>query len=69
MGCIQMDSHETLSEQERELLQLAIEEGYFEVPRRISLVELSTLAGLTDTETSRRLRRALDTHLRATLDE
>lgn len=64
-----MSSNTVLSEQERKLLQLAVDEGYFEVPRRITLDELSNLSGLTDVETSQRLRRALNGHLQATLDE
>jgi predicted DNA binding protein len=45
-----------VSEDERELLHLAIERGYYDVPRRISLAELADAAGVVKSTASRRLR-------------
>lgn len=55
-----------LKDEQAQLLRLAVEEGYFEVPRGISLVELSDRVGMTDGEVSRKLRQALDHLLRDT---
>lgn len=46
----------SVSEDERELLHLAIERGYYDVPRRISLAELADAAGVVKSTASRRLR-------------
>lgn len=64
-----MGSDDTRRREQRELIRTAVESGYFEVPRRVSLEELSERLGMTDTEVSRELRRALDQYLRETLLE
>ncbi|MDS0293711.1 helix-turn-helix domain-containing protein [Halogeometricum luteum] len=62
-----MGSSDTLSEYQREILRLAVREGYFETPRRITLEELSDVVGVADVRTSEEIRQALDTHLRETV--
>ncbi|MFC6939227.1 helix-turn-helix domain-containing protein [Salinirubellus sp. GCM10025818] len=47
-----------LTEGQREALTIACEEGYFDVPRRITLVDLADRLGISDTAASQRLRRA-----------
>ena len=54
---------------QRRILSTAVSEGYFEVPRQITLSELGEQLRLSDVETSQQLRRALDLHLRETLSE
>ena len=49
-----------LTEAQRETLQFALEEGYFDVPRRINLMELSEQLGISDSAVSQRLRRGLE---------
>jgi predicted DNA binding protein len=44
----------------RELLELAYQEGYFEVPRETSLVELAEELGYTNQEASAAIREALN---------
>jgi predicted DNA binding protein len=56
-----------LDEGQRELLSDAVREGYFKVPRRTTLVELSDAHCITDREASERLRAALDDVLRECL--
>lgn len=57
--------HESdLSSVQRDLLRSAIREGYFEVPRRITLVELAAACGMSDLEASEQLRYGLDTVVR-----
>lgn len=59
----------TLTETQEELLQSAAHEGYFKVPREITLVDLAEIHGISDKETSQQLRRGLDVIVRdATLD-
>jgi predicted DNA binding protein len=48
-----------LTEKQTELLTVAYEEGYFEVPRRISQDELADRLGVSKSAVSQRLRRAL----------
>jgi hypothetical protein len=43
---------------QRETLLLAYEEGYFDIPRKITLVELGDLLEISDQSVSERLRRA-----------
>lgn len=50
----------TLTEPQRELLRSAVREGYFKVPREVTLVELAEIHGISDTEASQQLRRGLD---------
>ena len=60
----------TLTETQRELLQSAVREGYFKVPREVSLVDLAEIHGLSDREVSERLRRGLNVVVRdATFDD
>ena len=44
---------------QREMVVLAIEHGYFEIPRETSLSELANVFGISDQAASERLRRAL----------
>ncbi|NKE35613.1 MarR family transcriptional regulator [Natronococcus sp. JC468] len=48
-----------LTEKQRELLTVAYEEGYFDVPRRISQNELADRLGVSKSAVSQRLRRAI----------
>lgn len=50
-----------LSTKQREALELAVREGYFDVPRRVSLDELADDVGLSHQAYSERLRRGIDT--------
>lgn len=59
---------DALTDEQRETLQLALEEGYFDVPRGITLVQLADRLGLSDSAVSQRLRRGIaavlgETHL------
>lgn len=51
------------TEEQREMLRTALERGYFDVPRRINLIELGDEFGISDTAVSQRLRRGLSTIL------
>jgi predicted DNA binding protein len=57
-----------LTRAQSEALTLALELGYFEVPRRTSLEDLASELGVSDSATSQRLRRGLSTLLRATIE-
>jgi len=48
-----------LTDEQREALQTALEEGYFAVPREITLVELAEKLGISDSAVSQRIRRGL----------
>ncbi|MEF8914989.1 helix-turn-helix domain-containing protein [Natronomonas sp.] len=48
----------TLTDEQRETLELAYERGYFEVPRSISTSELADELGVSNQAVSERLRRA-----------
>lgn len=54
---------DVLAAEEREALRVALEMGYFEVPRAATLVEVADELGSTDAEVSRRLRLGLGTLL------
>lgn len=56
-----------LTEAQRETLAMAAREGYFSVPKDISLVGLADQLGISDQATSERLRRGMDRLIRATL--
>ncbi|MFD1585457.1 helix-turn-helix domain-containing protein [Halorientalis brevis] len=58
-----------LTPEQREVLQTAMEHGYFEVPRAVTLDELGDLLDISDSAASQRLRRGLATLLEATLSE
>ena len=50
---------QTIPEKERVVLLEAMDQGYFEVPREISLSELATELGMTKAEASQRLTRGM----------
>ena len=50
-----------LTEGQREALVTACEEGYFDIPRQVTLTELADRLGISDTAVSQRLRRAHST--------
>ncbi|WP_265108789.1 helix-turn-helix domain-containing protein [Halosolutus halophilus] len=55
-------SRETqLTPQQREALEAALERGYFEIPRDISMEELASELGISHQALSERLRRAYET--------
>lgn len=56
-----------LTPDQRETLLTALGEGYFDVPRETTLVELGEQLGISDSAASQRLRRGLSRHLSATL--
>lgn len=47
-----------LTENQREVLQLAVEEGYYEIPREATLKELAEIRGVSHQSLSEMLRRA-----------
>lgn len=55
---------EKLTEAQQSLLTTALEEGYFEVPRGITLSELADRFGISDQAASERLRRGLTNKLK-----
>ncbi len=52
-----------LTDAHRETLEVALTEGYFNVPRRINLVELAESMDISDSAVSQRLRRGVATVL------
>jgi len=52
-----------LSDRQYETLRTAFETGYFGIPREITLEELSSRLGISDTAASQRIRRGLQTLL------
>ncbi len=50
-----------LTEKQGEVLRLAYEEGYFEIPREMTVTELGEALGISSQAASKRLRRALAT--------
>lgn len=56
-----------LTDKQREVLEIAIREGYFEVPRGITMSEIADRVDVSPQAASHRLRRALDTILDRTL--
>lgn len=63
----QSDGTFGLSDPQREFLEVAVAEGYFEVPRRVSLSELADQFDISDQAASQRLRRGLAALLDRTL--
>lgn len=57
-----------LTDAQREALEVAHEAGYFEVPRRIDLVDLASRLGVSDSAVSERLRRGTATLLRDAIE-
>ncbi|MDX1748149.1 MAG: helix-turn-helix domain-containing protein, partial [Halobacteriales archaeon] len=49
----------SLSADQREALTLALDEGYFDVPRRINLITIADRLGISDSAASQRIRRGL----------
>jgi hypothetical protein len=58
-----------LSEPQREALRVALERGYFDVPRETSLAQLGAELGVSDTAVSLRLRRGISAALGGLLDD
>ena len=58
-----------LTEQQKEALETAFESGHFEIPRRISLVELGKELGISDSAASQRLRRGLNNLLASVTED
>lgn len=56
-----------LTDPQRDLLVIAYEEGYFEVPRGTSLVELGEQLEISDSAVSQRIRRGLKSLLETTV--
>lgn len=56
-----------LTDEQRDTLLTALEEGYFEVPRETTLVELGEVMDISDSAVSQRLRRGLSKLLAETL--
>lgn len=56
-----------LTDEQHEALVTALETGYYDVPRRITLVELADRLGISDTAASQRIRRGLASLLSTTL--
>ena len=57
-----------LTDDQRTLIEDAVEAGYFEVPRKTTIVDLEAEHDLSDREVSRRLRRGVDVLLRRQLE-
>ena len=56
-----------LTAQQRRALVIAVEEGHFEVPRRIDLPAIAGELGISERATSNRIRRGVDRVLRSAL--
>ncbi|KAB1187381.1 MULTISPECIES: helix-turn-helix domain-containing protein [Haloferax] len=56
-----------ITPQQQEALVVAVSEGYFEVPRRTTLKEISNQLGISPQAASERIRRGADTVLRKVL--
>jgi len=56
-----------LTEEQREALIIALDDGYFDVPRGTTLVELADELGISDSAVSQRIRRGLTKILSARL--
>lgn len=52
------DDPHGLTDLQRDVLQCALERGFFEVPRRTTLLEVADVLGISDQAASERLRRA-----------
>ena len=58
----------SLTKEQRQFLQMAVEQDYFAVPRGVSLKQLSDEYGISDQEGSELLREGLDIAVREQLD-
>jgi predicted DNA binding protein len=56
-----------LTDEQREALRIAFEEGYFDIPRKITLAQLADRFGISDSAVSERLRRSVTTVLTETV--
>lgn len=56
-----------LTDAQRELVERAYDEGYFDIPRKITLLELSEEIGISDPAVNERLRRGLSALIAVTL--
>lgn len=56
-----------LTDPQRELIEHAYDRGYFDVPRRVTLVELAEDLGVSDQSVNERLRRGLHSLIRASV--
>lgn len=56
-----------LTAEQREALQIAFEQGYFAVPREVTLVDLAQMLDISDSAVSQRIRRGVAKLLSATL--
>lgn len=63
-GSIEMGD---LTEAQRSLIERVYDAGYFEVPRKVTLVEIASELGISDQAVNERLRRGLSTLIEATL--
>lgn len=61
-----MDTRD-LTDAQRNLIERAYDEGYFDVPRGITLVELASSLGISDQAVNERLRRGLKSLIATTL--
>jgi predicted DNA binding protein len=68
-GVDRPDPPNGLSEPQREALRVALERGYFDVPRETSLARLGAELGVSDTAVSLRLRRGISAALGGLLDD
>lgn len=57
-----------LTDEQREALVVALDRGYFEVPRETTLVELADVLDISDSAVSQRIRRGLSKILSTRLD-
>jgi predicted DNA binding protein len=59
---------ENLTSPQREALRVAADQGYFKIPREVSLKELAEQLGVSEQAVSQRLRRGLDTLVAGSLE-
>jgi predicted DNA binding protein len=64
-----IDTERVLSERQRELIETAVELGYYEVPRECTLTELADHIGVAKSTASERLHRAESAVIRAFVAE
>ncbi|MDX1745930.1 MAG: helix-turn-helix domain-containing protein [Halobacteriales archaeon] len=58
------DRRGALTDTQSDLLRRAVREGYFRVPREVTLVDLATACEISDREASQQLRLVLDVLVR-----
>lgn len=61
------DEHRDLTQPQRNLLEYALDQGYFEVPRRTTLMEMAETLDISDQAVNERLRRGLSNLLERSL--